>query len=378
MTSVPLAAERVQAEVLLSLVSGVGPRIRKTLLAHFGSAEAVLSAAPSDLREVPGIGAKISRAISAAAREIDVEAELAMCRERGIAVIIESDDAYPSRLKEIPDPPGVLFVRGAFAPTDGLAVAIVGTRHATQYGLAQAERLAAGLSRAGYTIVSGLARGIDAAAHRGALKAGGRTLAVLGSGVLNVYPPEHVELAGEISLRGAVMSENPPMSPPLAGAFPQRNRIITGLSLGVIVVEASERSGALISARHAMEQGREVFAVPGRVDNRMSRGCHRLIRDGAKLVESVDDVLEELGPLATPTQREDGTQVRHPVELQLNEPEQAVLGAVDDEPTSIDDIAAASGLPVQNVLSTVSVLEMKRLIRRVSGNRVIRAFRPET
>jgi DNA processing protein len=378
MTSVPLAAERVQAEVLLSLVSGVGPRIRKTLLEHFGSAQAVLSAAPSDLREVPGIGAKISRAISAAAREIDVEAELAMCRERGIAVIIESDDAYPSRLKEIPDPPGVLFVRGAFAPTDGLAVAIVGTRHATQYGLAQAERLAAGLSRAGYTIVSGLARGIDAAAHRGALKAGGRTLAVLGSGVLNVYPPEHVELAGEISLRGAVMSENPPMSPPLAGAFPQRNRIITGLSLGVIVVEASERSGALISARHAMEQGREVFAVPGRVDNRMSRGCHRLIRDGAKLVESVDDVLEELGPLATPTQREDGTQVRHPVELQLNEPEQAVLGAVDDEPTSIDDIAAASGLPVQNVLSTVSVLEMKRLIRRVSGNRVIRAFRPET
>jgi DNA processing protein len=378
MTSVPLAAERVQAEVLLSLVSGVGPRIRKTLLEHFGSAQAVLSAAPSDLREVPGIGAKISRAISAAAREIDVEAELALCRERGIAVIIESDDAYPSRLKEIPDPPGVLFVRGAFAPTDGLAVAIVGTRHATQYGLAQAERLAAGLSRAGYTIVSGLARGIDAAAHRGALKAGGRTLAVLGSGVLNVYPPEHVELAGEISLRGAVMSENPPMSPPLAGAFPQRNRIITGLSLGVIVVEASERSGALISARHAMEQGREVFAVPGRVDNRMSRGCHRLIRDGAKLVESVDDVLEELGPLATPTQREDGTQVRHPVELQLNEPEQAVLGAVDDEPTSIDDIAAASGLPVQNVLSTVSVLEMKRLIRRVSGNRVIRAFRPET
>lgn len=378
MTAAPLAAERVQAEVLLSLVSGVGPRIRKTLLAHFGSAQAMLAAAPSDLREVPGIGAKISRAVSAAAREIDVEAELAMCRERGIAVVIEPDDAYPSRLKEIPDPPGVLFVRGAFAPTDGLAVAIVGTRHATQYGLAQAERLAAGLSRAGYTIVSGLARGIDAAAHRGALKAGGRTLAVLGSGVLNVYPPEHVELAGDISQRGAVMSENPPMSPPLAGAFPQRNRIITGMSLGVVVVEASERSGALISARHAMEQGREVFAVPGRVDSRTSRGCHRLIRDGAKLVESVDDVLEELGPLATPTPREDGRQVRHPVELQLNEPEQAVLGAVDDEPTSIDDIAAASGLPVQNVLSTVSVLEMKRLIRRVSGNRVIRAFRPES
>jgi len=372
-----IAADPVAAEVLLSLVPGVGPRIRKTLLAHFGSAQAVLAAPPGNLREVPGIGAKISRAISTARREIDVEAELALCRERGVAVVIEPDKAYPSRLKEIPDPPGVLFVRGKMVPADGLAVAIVGTRHATHYGLAQAERLAGGLARAGYTIVSGLARGIDAAAHRGALKAGGRTIAVLGSGVLNVYPPEHEGLADEIHGRGAVISENPPLSPPLAGAFPQRNRIVTGLSLGVIVVEAADRSGALISARHAMEQGREVFAVPGRVDSRTSRGCHRLIRDGAKLVETIDDVLEELGPLATPTPREDGREVRHPAELQLNEPEQAVLSAVDDEPTSIDDIVVTSGLPVHNVLSTISVLEMKRLIRRVSGNRVIRAFRPE-
>jgi DNA processing protein len=377
MTVADLSVDRVAAEVLLSLVPGVGPRIRKTLLRHFGSAQAVLAAAVSDLREVPGIGAKISRAISTARREIDVEAELTLCRERNVAVIVESDEAYPSRLKEIPDPPGVLFVRGNMLPADGLAVAIVGTRHATHYGLAQAERLAAGLSRAGYSIISGLARGIDAAAHRGALKAGGRTIAVLGSGVLNVYPPEHAELAGDIGLRGAVISENPPLSPPLAGAFPQRNRIVTGLSLGVIVVEAAERSGAIISATHAHEQGREVFAVPGRVDSRTSRGCHRLIRDGAKLVETVDDVLEELGPLASPTPREDGSQVRHPAELQLNELEQAVLNAVEDEPTSIDDLVVASGLPVHNVLSTVSVLEMKRLIKRVSGNRVIRAFRPE-
>jgi DNA processing protein len=372
-----IATDRVVAEVLLSLVPGVGPRIRKTLLTHFGSAQAVLAAVPSDLREVPGIGAKISRAISTARREIDVEAELALCRERDVAVIVEPDEAYPARLKEIPDPPGVLFVRGNILPADGLAVAIVGTRHATHYGLAQAERLAAGLARAGYTIISGLARGIDAAAHRGALQAGGRTLAILGSGVLNIYPPEHVGLADEITERGAVISENPPVSPPLSGAFPQRNRIVTGLSLGVVVVEAADRSGALISARHAMEQGREVFAVPGRVDSRTSRGCHRLIRDGAKLVETVDDVLEELGPLATPTPREDGREVRHPAELQLNEPEQAVLDAVDDEPTSIDDIVVTSGLAVHNVLSTVSVLEMKRLIKRVSGNRVIRAFRPE-
>ncbi len=374
----PAIDDALAAEVLLSLVPGVGPRIRKTLLAHFGSAHAVLAAAQSDLRQVPGIGTKISRALAAARREIDVAPELALCEKHGIALLAESVPGYPDRLREIPDPPGVLFVRGRIEPADGLAVAIVGTRHATHYGREQAERLASGLARAGYTVVSGLARGIDAAAHRGALNAGGRTLAVLGSGVLNIYPPEHVELAEEICQRGAVMSENAPRSPPVAGAFPQRNRIITGLALGVIVVEANERSGALISARHAMEQGREVFAVPGRVDSRTSRGCHRLIRDGAKLIESVDDVLEEFGPLATPTQREEGQPaVRHPVELQLNEQEQAVLAAVGDDPTSIDDLVVASGLSVPNVLSTVSVLEMKRLIRRVSGNRVIRAFRPE-
>ena len=377
MSAADALADEITAEVLLSLVPGVGPLTRKSLVAHFGSAQAVLAAAPSDLVAVRGVGTKLSRAISTARREIDVAAELALCRENGIELLVESSGGYPARLKEIFDPPGVLFVRGSMLPTDGLAVAVVGSRHATHYGLAQAERLAGGLARAGYTIVSGLARGIDAAAHRAALAAGGRTIAVLGSGVLEVYPPEHLGLAAEVCQRGAVISENPPRSPPLAGAFPQRNRIVTGLSLGVIVVEASERSGALISARHAMEQGREVFAVPGRVDSRNSRGCHRLIRDGAKLIESVDDVLEELGPLPTPTPQPGGREVRHPAELALNEPEQAVLAATGDDPTSIDDIVATSGLSVPNVLSTVSVLEMKRLLRRVSGNRVIRAFPPE-
>ena len=183
------------------------------------------------------------------------------------------------------------------------------------------------VARTGITIVSGLARGIDAAAHRGALAAGGRTLAVLGSGVLNMYPPEHAALADEVAAHGAVISEAPPRSPPLAGAFPQRNRIISGMSLGVLVVEASTSSGALISARHAMEQGREVFAVPGRVDNRMSHGCHRLIRDGAKLVETADDVLEELGPLVAPRTSASGEAVHHPAELLLNELEQQVLAA---------------------------------------------------
>ena len=222
------------------------------------------------------------------------------------------------------------------------------------------------------TIVSGLARGIDAAAHRAALQAGGRTLAVLGSGVLNIYPPEHGPLAEEIRGRGALISENPPFSEPQSGVFPQRNRLISGLTLGVIVVEAAERSGALISARHAMEQGREVFAVPGRVDSRTSRGCHRLIRDGAKLVECVEDVLDEFGPLVEATPRPDGTVMHHPAELQLNELELQVLNAIPSEATSIDQIVATSGLPVQRVLATISVLEMRSLIRRVSGNSVMR------
>jgi DNA processing protein len=365
------------AELLLALTPGIGPRLRKNLLAHFGTAEAVTRAAASDLRAVPGIGQKLCRGIVQARHEVDLEAELADCREHGVQILTESNPGYPKTLANIPDPPGVLFVRGEIRPTDGIAVGIVGTRHATQYGLAQAERFAGGLARCGYTIVSGLARGIDAAAHRGALKAGGRTLAVLGSGVLEIYPPEHGSLAAEIVNQGALLGENPPRSPPLSGAFPQRNRIITGLSLGLIVIEASDRSGALISARHAMEQGREVFAMPGRVDSRMSKGCHRLIRDGAKLVETIDDVLEELGPLATPTpvkSEEHPAPIRHPAELQLNEPEKAVLAAIPDEPVTIDDVTVACGLQVQNVLATVSVLEMKRLIRRIGGNRVMRNY----
>lgn len=190
--------------------------------------------------------------------------------------------------------------------------------------------------------------------------------------MLNIYPPEHVDLSLDVTRSGAIISETPPQSPPVAGAFPQRNRIISGLSLGVIVVEASDRSGALISARHAMEQNREVFAVPGRIDSRMSKGCHRLLRDGAKLVESADDVLEELGPLVVPAPSPDGQAVHHPAELMLNELEQAVLAAIGSEPTLVDEVVAGSKLPVPQVLSTLSVLEMRRLVRRVSGNLVRR------
>ncbi|HXT58303.1 MAG TPA: DNA-processing protein DprA [Pirellulales bacterium] len=368
----PLSSEELADTLLLSMVSGVGPKLRQALVERFGDPTAALAAAPSELRAVPGIGPKLTTAILRARQEIDVAAEIERCRQNQVAIVTHRDPAYPRALAEIHDPPGVLFVRGTIEPGDALAIALVGSRHATHYGLEQAERLAASLSRAGLTIVSGLARGIDAAAHRGALAAGGRTLAVLGSGVLNIYPPEHDKLALEVIARGAVISESPVRAAPLSGAFPQRNRLISGMSLGVIVVEAALQSGALITARHAMEQGREVFAVPGRVDNRMSRGCHQLIRDGAKLVETAEDVLEELGPLVAAATRRDGTVVHHPAELLLNEPEQQVLAAIKSSATSIDEVISASGLPTPQVLATISVLEMRRLVRRLSGNSVMR------
>jgi len=358
--------------VRLALVSGVGPRHRQDLLARFGSPVAVLAASRDELQQVQGIGPKIAARIVAARTEIDAEAELALAAEHGIDVLADVDDAYPRPLRQIHDPPGVLFRRGSFLPQDELAVAIVGTRHATRYGLAQAERLAGGLARVGFTIVSGLARGIDAAAHRGAMAAGGRTIAVLASGLLEIYPPEHDRLADEVAAAGCLLSEAPPRMIPLSGAFPQRNRIISGLGVGTIVVEAADRSGALITARHAYEQGREVFAVPGPIDSRLSRGCHALIKDGAKLVETIDDVLAELGPLAEHIERDDGTIVAQPAELLLNEIEQQVLQAIDATPTSIDAVAAACGLAIHRVLSTISVLEMRRLVGRVSGNQVVR------
>ena len=377
----------------LSLISGIGPRTRRALLERFGTSSDVLAAAPSSLREVVGVGPKLVEKIVSAEREVDPRREIEICRENGISILMHPEpngsdvdesqpavgaNGYPRLLARIDDPPSVLFLRGRIMPCDGMAIAIVGTRHATRYGLAQAEQLAGSLARAGFTIVSGLARGIDAAAHRGALAAGGRTLAVLGSGVMNIYPPEHKDLAEEVAGNGCVISESPPLFKPLGGSFPQRNRIISGLSLGTIIVEAPQRSGALITARLAMEQNREVFAVPGRVDSRASRGCHLLIRDGAKLVQTADDVIEELGPLGESIPRADGQTVRNPAELSLNpeialnEVEQKVLAAIDTEATPIDRVIAETGLPANSVLSTISVLEMRRLVRRLSGSSVVR------
>jgi DNA processing protein len=364
--------DQLRQELRLALVPGVGPLMRQKLLEQFGSAERVLAAGSGELQSVSGVGPTLAKRIVAAREEVDVDAQIELCRKHGIQMLLESHADYPPLLKEIHDPPSVLFVRGTLLPGDALAVAIVGTRHATRYGLKQAAALAASLARSGITVVSGMARGIDSAAHRAALDVGGRTIAVLASGVLEPYPPENVGLAEEIISQGCLISETAPTMPPISGMFPQRNRIISGLSVGTIVVEAPDRSGALITARHAWEQNREVFAVPGPIDSRPSQGPNRLIRDGAKLVASIDDVLEELGPLAHEARRVDGTTIRVPAEVTLNEIEQKVLQAIQPQGSLIDDVTQSSGLPVHRVLSTVHVLEMRGLIRRVSGNRVAR------
>ena len=320
----------------LTMVPGVGPKTCLALLERFGSATGVLDARESSLREVPGVGPKLAEKVSRARREVDAEAELELCREMGVAIVARGDDGYPPTLGEIPDPPSLLYVRGTIAPADQLAIALVGSRKCTPYGLRIAERLAGSLARVGLTVVSGLARGIDAAAHRGALAAGGRTLAVLANGLGEVYPPEHEGLAHEVAASGAVISESPMGQGPLAGLFPQRNRVISGLSLGVVVVEATPRSGSLSTAKHATEQNREVFAVPGPVDSLPSRGCHYLIRDGARLVETVDDILEELGPLVREVKaRPEEPAIRHPAELSLSDQERSLLGRLDDRGVSV-------------------------------------------
>ena len=363
---------KLEADIRLSLVAGIGPKTYGQLLDAFGSADQVLRADKAHLQKVPGVGNKLADQILTARDNLDLEELFQLCSSNRIDIVGKQNESYPVLLKEISDPPNILFVQGKIQPVDALSIAIVGSRHATHYGTTQAESLARSLAMAGFTIVSGLARGIDAAAHTGALQAGGRTIAVLGSGLLNVYPSEHKKLAAQIAEQGAVVSESHPKQAPKSGAFPQRNRIVTGLCLGVIVVEAAQRSGALISARLAMEQGREVFAVPGPVTSRMSQGCHRLIRDGAKLVESIDDVLEELGPLAVPAKVDTNVTVRHPAELKLTDQESKVLNAIQMEPTQLDDILVKTGLPAQRVLSTISVLEMRKLIKRISGTTVAR------
>lgn len=362
----------ILAALRLCLVDGVGPRIRESLLARFGNPATVFAAPHSELLEVDGIGPKIAAAIVAACHSRQAEAELARCRELGIDLVLRDDSHYPPALARIHDPPGVLYCRGTLEPRDELAVAIVGSRRCTVYGRQQAERLAGALARAGVTVISGLARGIDAAAHRGALEAGGRTIAVLGTGLASIYPPEHADLAASVARQGSVVTEVALDTAPLPGLFPQRNRIISGMSMGVVVIEASRNSGALHTVRHALEQGREVFAVPGRIDSLASEGCHDIIRDGATLVRHADDILQGLGPLAAPVHPDGDGSVLTARELLLDDQERRILNLVPIDPVHVDEILREAGVEPSRTLATLTVLEMRRLVRRLPGSQYCR------
>lgn len=360
------------AALRLNLVAGVGPRTQQSLLAQFGSPAAVFAASEEQLLDVDGIGPKLAASILAARHSQTAEKEWARCREMGITLIPRGSTGYPTPLAQICDPPGVLYCQGTFEARDELALAIVGSRRCTLYGRQQAEKLAGALARAGITIVSGLARGIDASAHQGAMAAGGRTIAVLGTGLANIYPPEHIELSRQVARQGALIAETNLDQAPLPGLFPQRNRIISGLSIGVIVVEATRNSGALHTVRHAMEQGREVFAVPGRIDSLASEGCHDILRDGATLVRHVDDILQALGPLVAPIQSEPGKTVRSARELTLDPQEREVLQLVTVDPIHVDEILRGASIETSRVLATLTVLEMRRLVRRLPGGHYCR------
>lgn len=364
--------DQLIATLRLSMLPGIGPRTLTALIETFGSPQAVLSADDVALSAVPGVGPKLVHTIRTASHFIDTESIIRWCEENGCQLLRKRGSGYPRALLDLHDAPPVLFARGEMLPADELAVAIVGTRHGTAYGTRQAERMAYGLAKAGVTVISGLARGIDAAAHEGALAAGGRTIAVLGGGLGQIYPAEHVGLADGIAADGAVISEYGPHAKPRGGMFPQRNRIIAALALATLVIEAPDRSGSLITARQAGELGRDVLALPGPVTSRASRGTNQLIRDGAILVQTVDDVLESLGPMARSVNTADGHELRHPAELKLNDLERDVLQAIDATSTLIDQVIQRCGLPTHQVMATISVLEMRRLIRRQSGQYVCR------
>jgi DNA processing protein len=359
----PLSAE-LRDLLALHLVPGLGPRLTAALLEHFGSPGAVLQARPEELREVPHIGAKLAESLAQAMRSADLDAEVELIARHEVRLVPLGGAEYPSSLAGIYDPPPLLYLRGTLEARDASAVAVVGSRHCTSYGRRVAESLGEGLARAGCTVVSGLARGIDAAAHRGALKAGGRTLAVLAGGLSRIYPPEHTDLAREVQAVGALISESAMTMEPMAGMFPARNRIISGVSRGAVIVEAAARSGALITASHAAEQGRAVFAVPGPVDSAASAGTNHLIRQGAILVRGVEDILEELDGVKAPPPPVRAT--APPPEL--DETQRRVWVFLAEKPLHVDDITRQLGLPVAEVTRTLMQLEMKKIVRRLPGN----------
>ena len=353
-----------------NLVRGIGPVRMQMLLDVFGDVRSAWEASEQALYAVK-LDRRSRRNLLQVRHEVDLDALVRRVERAGVHVLTWDSADYPALLRTIPDAPPVLFVRGEITPADEWAVAVVGTRKATVYGREVARRLAGDLAHNGVTVVSGLARGVDSVAHKATLEAGGRTIAVLGSGVDYIYPAEHRQLAEAIVENGALVSDFPLGTRPEASNFPARNRIISGLSLGTIVIEAGLRSGALITADFALDQGREVFAVPGSILSPASAGCNRLLRDGAHVVTEVGDVLETL-------------HLDHIAEKQMarailpdNATEAAILGQLSAEPVHLDALARGTALPVEVVSSTLVMMELKGMARQVAPLQYVVAREPD-
>jgi DNA processing protein len=365
--------ESREALVALNLIDGIGPVRARSLLEHFGDAPTILRASRARLLQVRNIGEETAEAIVQWEKTIELAAELKRIEEFGCQILTQSDAEYPELLRQIYDPPLVLYVKGKLLPKDKNSVAIVGSRMTTHYGQETARRLAYQLGYVGVTVVSGGARGIDSAAHQGALNAKGRTIAVLGTGINLVFPPENAKLYEQIAENGAILTQFPFNRPGDRQSFPIRNRIVAGMTLGTVVVEANLTSGALITSNFANEYGRQVFAVPGRIDSPRSKGCHDLIKKGAKLCEGAEDILSEFEYLFPPSNRPPGpaeTGVLPALELGPNE--QRVYDALSSEERSIDEVIRQSGLPASAVSVALLSLEMKRVIRQLPGKLFVR------
>lgn len=343
-----------------TLVKGIGAVRLQALQKHFGSLETAWHA-PRDALEAAGLGPKLVERLLQVRQQVDLDRFIEKVESQGITILTWEDADYPRRLKDIEQPPPVLYVRGRLMEDDFWAVAIVGTRRVTAYGRQVTEEIASFLAANGITIVSGLARGVDAIAHQSALRAGGRTLAVLGSGVDRIYPPEHTRLAQQIIAQGALLSDYPPGTAPEAANFPPRNRIISGLSMATVVVEAGETSGALITAQFAADQGREVFAVPGNILAPQSKGTNRLIAQGARPLLSAQDLLDILNLTRTQEQHQ-ARQV-----LPANDVEASLLAVLSHDPLHVDEICRQTGLPVERVAAALTMMELKGLARQVGG-----------
>ncbi len=335
----------------------------------FGSPDAIFGASEAELKAIDGMTVRaVAKVLGPEPAGIDQQ--IGILGEWEITMLSINDPDYPANLRQIYDPPAVLYVRGTLEESDRFSVSIVGSRRASIYGKTMSERIAKDLSSRGICMVSGGARGIDAAAHQGALKGGGRTIAVLGCGVDIAYPSEHKALYSKIAESGAVVSEFSPGTPPEAWRFPSRNRIISGLSSGVLVIQAPKDSGALITAKYAAEHGRDIFALPGNVDDIRNDGCHALIRDGATLVTGADDILREIG---VQPGEERKPQMSLPMGS-LSDIERKLVELLSLQPKHVDQMIEESSLPAPTVTGTLTMLEMKGLVKRVPGNAYVRAL----